>query len=265
VLLFIIAFFLFGLAVGSFLNVLIYRLPRGLKFAGGRSFCPKCHHKISWFDNIPIFSFIFLGGKCRHCHSPISWKYPGVELITGIVTVIILNFKFEILNQFLTSNFKNILEVFLYLILVWSLIVIFFIDLEHQIIPDEILFPVIVLFLLFFLATDYQLLVSNYLLPALGSFLFLFIIWAVTRGRGMGFGDVKLAFLMGLCLGFPRIILAFYIAFLTGAMIGVILILFKKKKFGQHIAFGPFLTLGTFVSLIWGEKVINLVQKIFLN
>jgi prepilin signal peptidase PulO-like enzyme (type II secretory pathway) len=253
--------FLISLCVGSFLNVLIYRLPRELNFIKGRSFCPNCRKTIAWYDNIPLFSFIVLKGRCRGCHSPISLRYPIVELLTAVITLLILNFKFQIFNQFLVFNFKNILEVFLYLILVWSLVVIFFIDLEHQIIPDEILFPVIVLFLVFSLVTDYRVLITNYLLPALGSFLFLFIIWAATRGRGMGFGDVKFAFLMGLCLGFPRVILAFYIAFLTGAMIGIILILVKKVKFGQQIAFGPFLAFGTFIALIWGENILKLVQK----
>jgi leader peptidase (prepilin peptidase)/N-methyltransferase len=261
-LLFVFLSFLVGLVAGSFLNVLIYRLPRGFNFVKGRSFCPKCKKKISWFDNIPFLSFFILRGKCRRCHSPISWRYPTVELLTGIVTVLVLIFKFEILSLFLTFDFENILEVFLYLILVWSLVVIFFIDLEHQIIPDEIVFPVIALFLFFSLITNYQLLITNYLPAALGAFMFLFVVWAITRGRGMGFGDVKLAFLMGLCLGSPGIIIAFYIAFLTGAMIGAILILVKKVKFGQPIAFGPFLVFGTFIALIWRENILKLVEKI---
>lgn len=258
-------FFLLGLVVGSFLNVVIYRLPRGLNFVKGRSFCPNCRKTIAWYDNLPLFSFIVLRGKCRRCHSPISLRYPVVELLTGIVTVLILNFKFEILNQFLIFNFKNLIETFLYLVFVWALIAIFFIDLEHQIIPDETIFPVITLFLVFSLINNYQLLITNYLPSAIGAFMFLFLVWAITKGRGMGFGDVKLAFLMGLSLGFPKIILAFYIAFLTGALVGVILVLARKKKFGQQIAFGPFLVLGVIVALIWGEKAINLAQKIFLN
>ena len=251
----ILLVFIFGLFIGSFLNVLIYRLPRGLGFVKGRSFCPKCKKKISWYDNIPVFSFVFLRGKCRQCRSPISLRYPIVELLTGCLFVLIINQIGQI----------DLIKQILHLVLISGLIVIFFIDLEHRIIPDEIIFPVIFLFFLFSLISNRQLLITNYLPSALGAFFFLFLIWAISRGRGMGFGDVKLAFLMGLCLGFPKIIIAFYIAFLTGALSGVILILVKKAKFGQQIAFGPFLALGTFTALIWGEKILETVQKSLLG
>lgn len=236
--------FIFGLLVGSFLNVLIYRLPKNINFIKGRSFCPKCKAKINWYDNIPLFSFILLGGKCRRCKSPISWRYPIVELVTGLLFFLSYLNRLSILNYILFSG----------------LIVIFFIDLEHQIIPDEILLPLIVLFLIklfFLLNTKY--LILNTLSSAIGSFLFLLTIYLVTKGKGMGFGDVKLAFLMGLVLGFPKIIVAFYLAFLTGAFIGVILILGRKAKLKQKIAFGPFLSFSTLIAILWGEKIINAV------
>ena len=118
--------FIFGLCVGSFLNVVIYRLPRGLGFVKGRSFCPHCKKKIKWFDNVPLISFILLKGRCRVCHSPISWRYPVVELTTALLTLLIFNFKFEILNQYSILNFKTIVDLFLTLLLFWGLIVIFF-------------------------------------------------------------------------------------------------------------------------------------------
>jgi prepilin signal peptidase PulO-like enzyme (type II secretory pathway) len=238
-----------GLAVGSFLNVVIYRLPRKLSVVWGRSFCPRCKKKVSWFDNVPLLSFILLKGRCRACHSPISWRYPVVELLTAVL--------FVLGARPYLSNLR-IAELGLTLILFSSLVVIFFIDLEHQIIPDEILLPVIVLFFL------RSLLTSNYwlLAAALGASLFLFLIWFVTKGKGMGFGDVKLAFLMGLVLGFPKIVVAFYLAFLTGAIIGVILILVKKARFGQKIAFGPFLAAATVITFLWGEKIFSFTQKL---
>jgi len=157
--------------------------------------------------------------------------------------------------------------------LAWSLIVIFFIDLEHQIIPDEIVFPNIFLFLIFHLVTNHpafakasagrQLLITNYLLSALLSSLFLYLIYLITRGKGMGIGDVKLAFLMGLSLGYPKTIVAMYASFLTGAFLGLILVLVKKVKFGQKIPFGPFLSWGTIVAYIWGGKILDISQKIF--
>lgn len=244
---FIFAIFVCGLCVGSFLNVLIYRLPRGLGFVKSRSFCPKCRKKIGWIDNVPVLSFLMLRGRCRYCKSHISWRYPLVELATGGIFLLSYLSRLDILGYPLFCG----------------LIVIFFIDLEHQIIPDEILLPLIGLFLIkiFFPLTTYYLLL-NTLFSAVGSALFLFVIHLITKGRGMGFGDVKLAFLMGLVLGYPKVIVAFYFAFLTGALVGVTLIVLRKAKFGQKIAFGPFLAAGTFVAYLWGEKIISWAQKL---
>ena len=134
--------------MGSFLNVLIYRLPRSLKLAG-RSFCPKCKKKILWYDNIPLLSFIFLKGKCHHCHSPISVQYPLVELLTGLLFLLtvflfpklITNYQLPITNYFLLLAY--------YLFLISSLIVIFFTDLKHQIIPDQVIYPTILITFLY--------------------------------------------------------------------------------------------------------------------
>lgn len=254
--------FLFGLCIGSFLNVVVYRLPRGISLLRPRSSCPKCKKKIAWFDNLPLFSFVLLGGRCRACRSPISLKYPLVEIITGIVTLIIFFFQFSPLRQDFAG--QAIISLICYLVLAWGLIAIFFIDFEHQIIPDEILLPITVVFLIYKILLSLFVIHGSWfapLLPAFGAFLFLFLIWAITRGRGMGFGDVKLAFLIGLVLGFPKIVIAFYIAFLTGAFISIILILVKKARFGQQIAFGPFLAFSTLVALIWGEKILKLAQN----
>jgi len=153
---------------------------------------------------------------------------------------------------------------FLNYLLICGLVVIFFIDLEHQIIPDEIVIPLSVLFLGYRLLTNIQYLISNFLITGIVSFLFLYLIHLLTKGRGMGLGDVKLAFLMGLVLGFPNIVVAFYLAFLTGAFVGVILILLGKAKLKQKIAFGPFLVFGTIFSLLWGEKIVTLAEKVLL-
>jgi len=240
--------FVFGLVTGSFLNVVIYRLPRGLGFVKGRSFCPKCKRKISWFDNVPLISFILLKGHCRFCRKPISLRYPLVELLTGGI--------------FYLSYLSHL--SFLSYPLFCGLIVIFFIDLEHQIIPDEIVTPLSILFFLYFLITDRQLLITNYLITGIVSFLFLYSIYLLTKGKGMGFGDVKLAFLIGLVLGWPKVVVAFYLAFLTGAFFGIILILLGKAKLKQKIAFGPFLVFSTIVSFLWGEEIVRLAEKVLL-
>ncbi|RJR25464.1 prepilin peptidase [Candidatus Microgenomates bacterium] len=250
VLFFVLAFF--GLSIGSFLNVLIYRLPRNIPFVFKRSFCPKCRKKISWFDNVPLFSFFILKGLCRQCHSPISWRYPLVELLAAGFFVLV----FSQIGQISTIG------LILSLILFSGLIVIFFIDLEHQIIPDKIVLPLCLIYFIYYLVTDYWLLVTNHLPSAVVSFLLFLSLFLITKGKGMGFGDVKLSFLMGLVLGFPKVVIAFYIAFLTGAFLGIILILVKKAKFGKPIAFGPFLVFGTTLSYLWGEKIIKTLEKL---
>jgi len=237
-----------GLVIGSFLNVVVYRLPRGLGFVRGRSFCPKCKHKINWFDNVPVISFLILKGRCRFCGRKISWRYPLIELLAGAL--------------FYLSYLSHL--SFLSYLLICGLVVIFFVDLEHQIIPDEIVIPLSVLFLGYRLLTNIQYLISNFLITGIVSFLFLYLIHLLTKGKGMGLGDVKLAFLMGLVLGFPKIVVAFYLAFLTGAFVGVILILLSRAKLKQKIAFGPFLVFGTIFSLLWGEKIVTLAEKVLL-
>ena len=244
--------FVLGLSTGSFLNVLIYRLPRSLKLTG-RSFCPKCKKKISWYDNVPLLSFIFLKGKCRHCHSPISWQYPLVEISTALLFVLV----YQYFHSDLWLMVNSAATSFAYgLWLMSALIVIFFTDLKHRIIPDQVVYPTIAIAFLF-QAYSLRSTVDSYLLAALGAGLFFLILHLITRGKGMGFGDVKLAFLMGLVLGPLRVILALYLAFLTGAFTGVILILAEKKKFGEQIPFGPFLVGSTIVALFWGQEIVE--------
>lgn len=267
--------FTLGLCIGSFLNVLIYRIPLSLPLTG-RSYCPKCKKKINWYDNIPLLSFILLRGKCRHCHSPIALQYPIVELVTGLLFISTYLF-YPIPNFQLTS-----LVTLIYgLLLVSILIAIFVIDLKHMIIPDVLVYPAIIvtfIFLIFFFSPpsspqpdpqlttqpysflsfiNQQSTIINHVITAIFSSLFFLLLYLVTLTRGMGFGDVKLAFLIGLVLGFPKSSLAFAIAFLTGAILGVILILIGKKRFGTHVPFGPFLVLGTITALLWGSQILK--------
>lgn len=241
--------FLFGLIIGSFLNVLIYRLPLELSL-NGRSYCPKCKKKISWYDNIPLLSFVFLKGKCRKCHSPISVQYPLVEFLTGLIFVISY-----LLLSYGNYDLRFWMMLFYTFWIVSAFLAIFIIDLKHQIIPDQIIISTLVITLVYQMFNS-VIPISNYLLSATASSLFFYFLYKITKERGMGFGDVKLVFLMGLILGFPKIILALYLAFLTGAMVGVILILTKKKRLKQPIAFGPFLSIATIVSYFWGTQII---------
>jgi len=261
---FILVFiFVFGLIVGSFLNVLADRLPREESVVRGRSHCERCKKTLQWYDLIPLISFISLKGRCRYCHARLSFVYPIVEITTGVLFVITTIF---VLNglKFSISDFQFLISLIYYLFIVSVLIVIFFADLKCEIIPDKIVFPAIVVSALYLiLNTQYSIL--PYLLSALGAGLFFLLLFLITKGKGMGLGDVKFAFLMGLILGYPNIVISLYIAFLTGAIIGVALILWKKRKMsGATIPFGPFLVLGTLTALFWGgiifQKTISLLS-----
>ncbi len=244
-----ILIFLFGLAVGSFLNCIIYRLSVNEK-PSGRSYCPKCRHKLSYKDLIPLFSYIFLLGKCRYCKKKISIEYPLVELLTGtlfLATFLLVGLSFEL---------------FFLLTALFFLILIFVYDLKHYIIPDFANFSLIgisLFYLVFlsFLEKNYSILFYG-LLSALFSFIFFFLLFYFTKGKGMGFGDVKFVIFMGLFLGFPSIIVGLFISFTLGAIIGLALIIIKRKKIKSQVPFAPFLIIGTLIAYFYGEKIIEL-------
>jgi prepilin signal peptidase PulO-like enzyme (type II secretory pathway) len=250
-----ILLFLLGLAFGSFLNCLVYRINREDNLRGllkGRSYCPRCKKQLLWFDNIPLLSFIFLKGRCRWCHSPIGVHYPLVELTTGIITLVVYQF-----STIYTNQIYNLQFTIYNLLIAYALVAIFISDLQYRTIPDQITYPAILISLIFLISQYPSILISN-LLSGLGAAGFFFLLVLLTRFRGMGLGDVKLAGLMGLFLGFPKVVVALYLAFLTGATAGVILILLGKKKFKSQISFGPFLVLATLITWFWGEKIWHL-------
>jgi len=268
-----IIIFIFGLIIGSFLNVVIFRLENGGKIINDRSRCLHCKHTLNWLDLIPILSFIFLKGKCRYCKRSISIQYPLVELLTGILFVLILNFEFLILNQSLISNFQ-ILYLLFWFYIASVFIVIFVYDLKHYIIPDKVIYPAIIItsiyklfeilkFSHWDLIGNWKLEIGNlitifnpFIAAILASAFFLSIV-LFTHGKGMGGGDVKLAFLMGLILGWPVILISLFLSFIIGSIIGIFLILIGKKKMGSKIPFGPFLIIGTFTGLFWGKEIIK--------
>jgi len=253
--------FIFGLVVGSFLNCVIYRLEQKQSFLQGRSFCPHCKHILSWQDLIPVLSFLILRGKCRYCGKPISIQYPLIEIATGILFVLSLNYELGIMNYEIFS--LEFIAYFLFLILNSSfLILIFVYDLKHFIIPDKIIYPAIVVVFIYNILQGPALLMRSGLAAILAAGFFLSIV-LVSRGRWMGLGDVKLAFLMGLFLGFPNILIALFFAFLIGAIIGVGLILAKRKTLRSEVPFGPFLVTGTFVALFWGDRIAQWYLDLF--
>jgi len=236
---------IFGLVVGSFLGAYTFRYPRGISVLRGRSVCPKCKKNLVWYDNIPVLSFILLKGRCRECGKKISLRYPLIELATAL--------------GFVGIWFLFLEPVFLvFLILIFSLLVaVFVIDLEQKIVPDELVFTGFGLTVFYLLLISPSTLFTN-LAAGFGAALFLLLVHLATRGRGMGLGDVKFAVFAGTLLGWPMMPVWLFTAFLTGAVVGTILVLAKKVSFGKQIAFGPFLVMSLIIVFIWGEKFINL-------
>jgi prepilin signal peptidase PulO-like enzyme (type II secretory pathway) len=225
-----------GLIIGSFLGAYSYRLPRRISIRNGRSKCPNCHTQIKPLDNIPILSFIFLGGKCRNCKEKISLRYPLIEISTAITFAII--------------GFNPAA-----LILASVLILIFVIDLEHQIIPDELVFFGLVIFIIF----NFQNNLYTNLLAGLLSAITLLFLNLITKGKGMGLGDVKLAILLGAIVGIDLFLIWLFLSFLSGAIMGIILIIFQKAKIKSKIAFGPFLVIGLILTYFFGNTLLRLI------
>jgi len=247
--------FIFGAVIGSFLNVCIYRIPRGLSIIMPSSYCFSCRSPIRFYDNIPILSYILLRGRCRSCGNRISIKYPLIELLNSVLYI-------TVLWRFGPYLSWALLSYFLFLS---SLIVIAFIDLEFQIIPDRITLPGIllgiilgstILFdpffrlnLLGFKASLIGLLLGGglfYLIAILGEALF--------KKEAMGGGDIKMMAMVGGFLGWKGVLLTTFLGSLFGSVIGILLIILKGKERGSKIPFGPYLALGAVLSLFFGEE-----------
>ena len=258
--------FIFGLIIGSFLNSVIHRLSINKDFLFGKSQCPSCNHVLSWYDLIPLVSFLMLKGKCHYCKKPISAQYPLVEFITGSLFVLLTWHNIDLLASNALFGFLRL--CFLFLISCF-LIIIFVYDFKHYIIPDKIIFPAILImgswYLLASIAFDFYTKnnMLNGIYSALGASLFFLFMVLVSQGKWMGMGDVKLAFFMGLFLGFPKIITALVLAVFIGAAIGVILIFFGKKNLKSKIPFGPFLVAGTFLTLFFEHEIMNFYLSVY--
>jgi len=249
-----------GLCIGSFLNCVLYRLEKNESFVKGRSYCPHCKHSLSWLDLIPVASFLFLQGACRYCNKKISIQYPLLEIATGLLFLLIFNFQLSAINAFSVPVFIQLLFL---LYIASSLIVIFVYDLKHYLIPDSVLFPAIAVSFLYRLFEN-VFYFPHYLLAAFIASGFFLGIFLLSKGKWMGFGDVKLALLLGLLLGFPNILVGLFLSFFFGAIIGLILMYFKKKGLKSEVPFAPFLIVGTFVALFFGDAIIQWYIHLFL-
>jgi leader peptidase (prepilin peptidase)/N-methyltransferase len=238
--------FILGLLWGSFFNVCILRLPEEKSVVWGRSSCPKCHALIPWFCNIPLISFILLRGRCRNCKAPISIQYPVIELITGFLF-------FGLYSYYGLSK-----EYLFALIFCSSLLVISVIDLKHQIIPDEISLPGIIVGFLVSLWIGKISWMDSLLGILLGGGSFLLVAWGyekLAKREGLGGGDIKLLAMIGAWLGVQSLLIVIVISSLVGSVMGIGTMIFYKKDFKAAIPFGPFLALGALAYLFWGNEL----------
>lgn len=257
--------FFLGMAIGSFLNVIIYRTVNNDSPLRGRSYCDVCKRQIAWYDNIPVISYIVLRRRCRYCHSPIPWSYPAVEVLTGVLFVwwYLIGFTFFQLS----ARPLVVIQPFFWLSTGIILVVICFTDLLYSIIPDSavVLLSVFTFFYRLLLTSQHIMRVQDFwffLASALVASLFFLTLVLITKGKGMGMGDVKLAFPLGLILGWPNILVAVFFAFISGACVGILTILLKKKKLQSAIPFGPFLIFGTLIALVWGNAIVSFYTKL---
>jgi leader peptidase (prepilin peptidase)/N-methyltransferase len=246
-----------GLIIGSFLNVVILRLNTGRSIATGRSACARCSNKLSWYELIPVFSFLGLRGKCRSCKAPISFQYPLVELITAIVFVLI----------YTKSTFFGSMDLISSVSLIGSLaiasllIIINVYDIRHKIIPDNIVYPFIAISFLsifwkYFFTPGFNIapaVISGILLSAP-----FFFLWFFSKGKAMGFGDVKLALGIGWLVGISGSIAVFLLSFWIGAVVGLLLMASYKAEMKSQIPFAPFLLVAYFIVSVWGVNLSTL-------
>ncbi len=255
--------FVFGAVIGSFLNVLIYRLPIGMDFKKGNSICPNCNHKLNWKDLFPLFSWIFLGGKCRYCKAPISKQYPIVEALNGAAYVLSYLFlcggnAIEGLNLKLVG----------YMIFMSALIVVTWIDFKHQIIPDSMWIAILVggLFIVGdkLIAGEFtkEWIISKIIGFFAVSGLF-FLIAFLSGGRAMGGGDIKLMAAVGFVIGWKAVIIALFMSAVLGVLFSVVRKIVSKTAMKGVIPFGPFLAMGSAICAFVGESIFNAYLNMF--
>jgi leader peptidase (prepilin peptidase) / N-methyltransferase len=240
-----------GAVLGSFLNVVIHRLPRGESLVHPRSRCPSCQTQIAGYDNVPIVSWLVLRGRCRHCGARISARYPAVELITALVFAAVV----------LVRGFDD--DLIIELPFVAALIALAGIDLDHKLLPNKIVYPLAAWGVVAVLIADRDDLVEH-LVAGAGAFLFLFLA-VLAYPRGMGMGDVKLAGAMGIYLG-ASVIPALLIAFLSGSVVGIAIIAREGAEARKKaVPFGIFLALGGIVGVLAGPELIDIYETNFLE
>ena len=235
--------FVFGLMVGSFLNVVIVRLATGESPLGSRSRCPRCRQTIAWYDNIPLVSFVLLGRRCRRCRAPIAWQYPLVELATGAVFALLF------------WRFGLTLDAFILAVFSCFLIIIFVYDWRHSLILDVVTVPAMAVAVVGTLLRGFTW--SDLLLGAVIGGGFFAAQFLVSRGRWIGGGDIRLGSLMGLMLGLQQLLVAGLLAYVVGAAAALPLLVSGRKQLASPMPFGTFLTAATFITFLCGPPLLS--------
>ncbi len=237
-----------GLCAGSFLNVCIYRLPVSKSIVFPGSMCPACGTAIRYYDNVPLLGYLWLGGRCRQCRSPISIRYPLVELLTGAIAV------------GLFTKYGLSIEAVVYFAFACVLIVVAFIDIDHRIIPDRISLPGIVIFFLAALAVPSMSWLDALLGAAIGGgslFVVAVVYHLLTRKEGMGGGDIKLLAMIGALIGWKGVLFTIFVSSAVGTLSGLAIMMATRQNMKLAIPFGPFLSIGALAYVFFGPQLIS--------
>ena len=266
----ILIFFIIGLIVGSFLGAANYRLKTAEDIVFERSHCPRCKKTIRWYDNVPLLSFIVLHGKCRDCKKYISWEYPLIELMTGVLFAGVAMKFFgspllgisPIISGSIGANI--IVDMSFLLFAVCYLVIIFWHDYDYMLIPDAVVYPAIFVTFFFqvykyiqspFSVASFRSPLTGAIVAALGAALFFFALIWISKGKWIGGGDVKLGFLAGLIVGWPKILFVFFLTYFIGSVVSLALIALKKKTWKSQIPFGPFMVAAILIVLFFSDQI----------
>ena len=240
-----ILLFIFGVIIGSSLNVCVYRIPRNMSIVYPSSHCPNCNNDLSIIDLIPVLSFLIHKGKCRYCKTSISLRYPIIELLCGLGSAALL-YKFGLGWELWTN-----------LVLFFGLVVCSFIDIDLKIIPDKVLLFLLIYGVIMISLRSKEAFISGVIGFIVGGILLLIL--SMIYENGLGGGDVKLVSVMGIYLGWKHILMTLWIASILAIIVFIILNRIKRKSFKEIIPFGPFLSIGAFMDMLLGEKLINTI------
>lgn len=257
----VLLIFIFGILFGSFLNCFIYRLEEGKSIWRGRSHCTQCKHQLGFLDLFPILSFVCLKGRCKYCKKKISFQYPLVEFATGFLFVLVFIKYFGTIFAFQSLGVAAYLLLFRDFFFISSLIIIFVYDLKHSIIPDKITLPAIAVAFIFNILLGFPF--TDLALSAIIGGGFFFLQFFLSKGKWIGAGDIRLGVLIGIMLSWPFVLAALIVSYIIGGVVSLVLLTQKKWTLKSKVPLGPFLVIGTVLTLLYGQRIIEWYIGVF--